>query len=265
MPVARLLKRDPQHCAITDSLQDVARTIWRLGCVSMPVCASDGELLGQIDQRSIFQIACVDGHPIHELRVSDAPIHHAVSCTPATPIVDALRLAVKAGVSQLLVVDNERRLIGSVTYASFTALRRATVEKIRVVLPDSQYEQSESYDGWTLNVGRLRLVSPLGECIPIQRNVLRLLMAFLDRPGDTLSRDYLMKTVVNRAWDPLDRYIDVLICQLRRKFSGHAPTRDVISTVHGYGYVFMPIVEHLPRVTLELQPRTLRPALTLVS
>jgi DNA-binding winged helix-turn-helix (wHTH) protein/predicted transcriptional regulator len=265
MQVHHLMKRDPQRCAITDPLHDVARTIWRLGRASLPVCASNGELLGQMNQRTIFQVTCVDGHAIRKLSVSDVPIEPAVSCKPATPIVDALQLALKAGIDQLLVVDHKRRLIGSVAYASLTAARCTNVEKIRIVLPDSQYSPADPYDGWTLNVGRLHLLSPAGEYMPIQRNVMRLLIAFLDRPGDTLSRDYLMKTVVNRAWDPMDRYIDVLIGQLRRKFSPGALTGDIIRTIHGYGYVFMPVVEHLPRLRVEIQPRPIRPALSLVS
>ncbi|MEX2326201.1 MAG: winged helix-turn-helix domain-containing protein, partial [Pseudomonadales bacterium] len=46
----------------------------------------------------------------------------------------------------------------------------------------------------------------------------------------------------NREWYPDDRYIDVLVGQVRRKFREYAPDKTFISTIHGTGYLFSPAV-----------------------
>jgi DNA-binding response OmpR family regulator len=105
------------------------------------------------------------------------------------------------------------------------------------------------YAGWTLIAAHLRLISPSGEVISIQRNLLRLLLVFLESPGVTLSRRVLLQRVCSRRWDASDRYIDVLVGQLRHKFSDDAASQRIIRTAHGRGYVFM----------LEVEPNAPRP------
>jgi DNA-binding response OmpR family regulator len=56
-----------------------------------------------------------------------------------------------------------------------------------------------------------------------------------------MNRDQIMNRIRNREWFPDDRYIDVLVGQLRkaRRAGGHA---KIITTIHGTGYLFTPEV-----------------------
>lgn len=243
MRVERIMRADPRCCEISDTLHAVARTMWRLGCNALPLCGPDGELLGQVDTQSIYRITCVDGNSIVGLRVADVPVSDACSCSASTDVADALALMTKEHASRLFVVDDHRRLIGFVALRTIAEAAGAPVTKIRRLERDSEYDHADRYAGWTLIVAHLRLVSPSGEVFSIQRNLLRLLLVFLEKPGVTLSRSLLLQRVCNRKWDASDRYIDVLVGQLRRKFSDDAASQRVIRTAHGRGYVFMLDVE----------------------
>ncbi|MDE0990481.1 MAG: helix-turn-helix domain-containing protein [Pseudomonadales bacterium] len=64
----------------------------------------------------------------------------------------------------------------------------------------------------------------------------------IENTGEVLTRDQLMNRVRNREWYSADRYIDVLVGQVRRKFSQHDHDTTFISTIHGTGYLFAPTV-----------------------
>ncbi|MEE8042519.1 MAG: helix-turn-helix domain-containing protein, partial [Pseudomonadales bacterium] len=61
--------------------------------------------------------------------------------------------------------------------------------------------------------------------------------------GEPMNRDQLMTRIRNREWYPDDRYIDVLVGQLRRKLGERASTAKIITTIHGTGYLFTPEVQ----------------------
>jgi two-component system torCAD operon response regulator TorR len=69
-----------------------------------------------------------------------------------------------------------------------------------------------------------------------------LLLAFMERAGEPMNRDQLMTRIRNREWFPDDRYIDVLVGQLRKKLGERAATAKIIATIHGTGYLFTPEV-----------------------
>jgi DNA-binding response OmpR family regulator len=51
-----------------------------------------------------------------------------------------------------------------------------------------------------------------------------------------------MNRIRNREWFPDDRYIDVLVGQLRKKLGERAANAKIIATIHGTGYLFTPEV-----------------------
>jgi DNA-binding response OmpR family regulator len=57
-----------------------------------------------------------------------------------------------------------------------------------------------------------------------------------------MDRDQLMTRIRNREWFPDDRYIDVLVGQLRKKLGERASNAKLIATIHGTGYLFTPEV-----------------------
>jgi two-component system phosphate regulon response regulator OmpR len=67
-----------------------------------------------------------------------------------------------------------------------------------------------------------------------------LLKVFAEHPGKALSRDRILTLTRNREWDPYDRSIDIRIARLRRKVEADPEHPQVIRTVRGVGYMYVP-------------------------
>lgn len=61
-----------------------------------------------------------------------------------------------------------------------------------------------------------------------------------------LSRDVLMNSLHGREAGPFDRAIDMQIGRLRRKIETAPDQPELIKSVRGAGYLFVPPVEPLP-------------------
>ncbi|BAN47919.1 response regulator [Metapseudomonas resinovorans] len=98
-----------------------------------------------------------------------------------------------------------------------------------------------------LQLGRCRLdlqsrqlFDALGEEIPLTAMEFDLLQAFAQRPNRPLSRDQLLNLTQHRDWNPFDRSIDIRIARLRRKLEPDPDKPQIIRTVRGVGYMFVP-------------------------
>lgn len=67
-----------------------------------------------------------------------------------------------------------------------------------------------------------------------------LLRLFAENPNRPLARDWLLETVGHREMEVFDRAIDLRISRLRRKIEKDAAHPEVIRTVRGVGYMFVP-------------------------
>ena len=93
--------------------------------------------------------------------------------------------------------------------------------------------------------GRLDLASHQlfdgeGREIPITSMEFDLLRAFAEHPGKALSRDRILTLTRNREWDPYDRSIDIRIARVRRKIELDPENPQLIRTVRGVGYMYVP-------------------------
>jgi two-component system OmpR family response regulator len=93
------------------------------------------------------------------------------------------------------------------------------------------------FAGYSLDAVTRRLRDPDGVGVMLTRGEYMLLAAFLDRPGEVLSRDQLQEHIHGDDADTFDRAIDVQISRLRRKLSD-SETQTLIRTVRGAGYKF---------------------------
>ena len=98
------------------------------------------------------------------------------------------------------------------------------------------------FAGWTIDLNKRQLESPDSHIESMSAGEFNLLLALIDSAGEALTRDQLMNRIRNREWYPDDRYIDVLVGQVRRKFKNHSPETTFITTIHGTGYLFVPEV-----------------------
>jgi DNA-binding response OmpR family regulator len=67
-----------------------------------------------------------------------------------------------------------------------------------------------------------------------------LLHTFVTHPRRPLNRDQLLELAHHKKWDPYDRSVDNRIARLRKKIEADPAKPEVIRTVHGEGYVFVP-------------------------
>lgn len=114
----------------------------------------------------------------------------------------------------------------------------------RVKAQEKQKEKGfrRSFEGWSLDLNKRELMTPNNEVQPLSAGEFHLLLALIENSGKVMTRDQLMNKIRNREWYPDDRYIDVLVGQVRRKFRQFAPSTTFISTIHGTGYLFAPSV-----------------------
>lgn len=92
----------------------------------------------------------------------------------------------------------------------------------------------------TLDLSAHRLLDSSGGDITITSMEFDLLRAFTEHPNQVLSRDQLLTLTRNREWEPFDRSIDIRIARLRRKIEADPEHPQVIKTVRGAGYVYVP-------------------------
>jgi DNA-binding winged helix-turn-helix (wHTH) protein len=91
---------------------------------------------------------------------------------------------------------------------------------------------------WTLVTKPRELISPEGQPTQLSRAEARLLLVLAESSGSVMGREALTRKVVQRSWHPTDRYIDVLVAHLRKKFGERGSDARVIRTVPNDGYVF---------------------------
>jgi len=96
--------------------------------------------------------------------------------------------------------------------------------------------------GWTLDVAARRLTSPDGQDVALTTGEFDLLLAFARHAGRVLSRDFLLENTRGREAGPFDRTIDVQVGRLRKKLEPDAENPQIIKSVRGAGYIFVPPV-----------------------
>ena len=98
------------------------------------------------------------------------------------------------------------------------------------------------FEGWQLDLAARRLTDPQGREVPLTTGEFDLLSAFLHHPGRVLSRDTLLEQTRGREAGPFDRTIDVQVGRLRKKLELDAENPQIIKSVRGAGYIFIPPV-----------------------
>ncbi|HZF81037.1 MAG TPA: response regulator transcription factor [Rubrivivax sp.] len=103
-------------------------------------------------------------------------------------------------------------------------------------------EQLVFDDGWQLHLGARRLVGRGGE-VELTSGEFDLLHTFVRNAGRVLSRDFLLEQTRGREAGPFDRTIDVQVGRLRKKLEVDPERPQLIKSVRGAGYIFVPKVQ----------------------
>ena len=94
--------------------------------------------------------------------------------------------------------------------------------------------------GFELDMASRRVFRDGGEELLLTRMEFDLLQVLVEHPNRVLSRDQLLNMTQNRDWDPFDRSIDIRVARLRRKLEDGPDSPQLIRTVRGVGYMFVP-------------------------
>jgi two-component system response regulator CpxR len=83
-----------------------------------------------------------------------------------------------------------------------------------------------------------RTVLKSGEPLKLTSAEFDLLRAFFEAPGQVLTRESLVESVLDRKFSPFDRSIDLHISNLRRKLGPQNDGAERIRSVRGIGYLY---------------------------
>ena len=129
-----------------------------------------------------------------------------------------------------------------------SALRLGQIEILTAEAAPSSGAQPVSrwrFAKWTLDAVTRQCVGEAGGHVDLTASEYDLLTAFLRDPGRPLSRNALLRDLRGRAWTYFDRSIDTLVARLRKKIDLD-PSRPLIRSVRGVGYVFCASVSREP-------------------
>jgi len=99
-----------------------------------------------------------------------------------------------------------------------------------------------TFSGWQLDMASRTLTHPQGHDVPLTTGEFDLLCAFARHPGRVLSRDFLLGETRGREAGPFDRTIDVQVGRLRKKLEVEPENPQILKSVRGAGYIFVPPV-----------------------
>ena len=119
---------------------------------------------------------------------------------------------------------------------------RNLIRRVHIEQKQRRKNHIRIFEGWQLDLNKRELTSPDAVKATLSAGEYQLLLAFMEQAGEVMNRDQLMNRIRNREWFPDDRYIDVLVGQLRKKLGERAANAKIIATIHGTGYLFTPEV-----------------------
>jgi len=127
-----------------------------------------------------------------------------------------------------------------------TVLRRSAANAGRIEGDTGAASSNQfQFGDWQLDLSGQKLRRVDGSAVTLTTYEFRVLAALVQRPGTALSRDQIMDLVADRAWNPLDRSIDVLIGKIRKKLEDDPRDPRFIRTVRNTGYMFVGNVERV--------------------
>lgn len=121
-------------------------------------------------------------------------------------------------------------------------LRRTLNGDATLAAPAGSTRSKLRFAGWELDTAARHLTSLHGKQVALTGGEFDLLCAFALHPGRVLSRDFLLEHTRGREAGPFDRTIDVQVGRLRKKLEADAGSPQIIKSVRGAGYIFVPPV-----------------------
>jgi two-component system OmpR family response regulator len=128
---------------------------------------------------------------------------------------------------------------------------RELVARIRAVLRRNQSREPAAsrgkpkryrFERWIFDADKRELLGDDGVAVPLSTGEFDLLLALIEHPQRTLSRDQLLDLARHRSANAFDRSMDTQVSRLRKKIERDPAEPAIIKTVWGGGYIFTPDV-----------------------
>ncbi|WP_339110114.1 response regulator transcription factor [Thioclava sp. GXIMD4216] len=145
-------------------------------------------------------------------------------------------LGLEIGADDYIVKPFEPRELTARIHA---VLRRS--DQQRAARPDTQ-RPVVRFGAWTADFDACALCHEDGEVLQLSSAEADLLQVFVRSAGRVLTRNQLLDAAATRGDDPFDRAMDARVSRLRRKLRDDPRAPQIIRTVYGAGYVFVPKV-----------------------
>jgi two-component system phosphate regulon response regulator OmpR len=124
---------------------------------------------------------------------------------------------------------------------------RELLARVRAVLRRTGQSSASKNSRQQIRFGRClldldtrKLIDELGGEVPLTAMEYDLLRTFAEHPDKPLSRDRILDLAHNSEMEPFDRSVDSRIVRLRRKIETDPARPQVLKTVRGIGYMFVP-------------------------
>jgi DNA-binding response OmpR family regulator len=138
--------------------------------------------------------------------------------------------------------------IGADDYMAKPFDLRELLARVRAVLrrasepgqPSATMGVEVRFGDLVLNLDTHRLYTAEGEEVAITPMEFDMLKVFAQNPGRVLSRDRILELAHSRDMEAFDRSVDTRVVRLRQKIEKDPGFPQVIKTVRGAGYIFVP-------------------------
>ena len=169
-------------------------------------------------------------------RLSDGTEMGIVMLTAAGEMVDRI-VGLEMGADDYLAKPVNLRDLLARLKALGRRLQKGRTVQARVA---EEARNRVPFGAMVLDVEAHKLFDAEGGEVPITAMEYDLLAAFAERPNRVLSRDQLLDLAHSRDSEPFDRSIDIRVARIRRKIEPDPAKPQVIKTVRGAGYIYVP-------------------------